>query len=208
MGRGAAVVASLASGAAASVALAAPWGNPFRHRPPGGGVRVDYPTPPGVHRYRSDFMMPPTMASSARASNSHRCARVRAPASARRQRLANLRRCLLLSAFGADGSGQLQHGGTLAHTQTREQHHLPVRELKRIVMGHRVVQVDLPEAREPLPYLLVWPKADAEKGKGARGGSWKPSGRREEDWGRQRSRESDGPPTDTASSCLSKTLTR
>src|SRR5258707_9811058 len=106
-------------------------------------------------------MMPPTMTSPTRASNSHRCARVRASASARMQRLANLRRCLLLPAFGADGSGQLQHRGTLAHTQTREQHHLPVRELKRIMMRHGVVHVDLPEAREPVPDLLVWQKADA-----------------------------------------------
>jgi hypothetical protein len=31
---------------------------------------------------------------------------------------------------------QLQHSGTLAHTQAREQHHLPVQEFQRIVMGH------------------------------------------------------------------------
>jgi hypothetical protein len=94
-------------------------------------------------------MMPPG------GSKPHRCAPMRASPSARRQSLANLRRCLLLPGFGAGGSGQLQHGGTLAHTQAREQHHLPVREFKRIVMGHGVVNVDLPEAREPLPDLLV-----------------------------------------------------
>jgi T6SS, Phospholipase effector Tle1-like, catalytic domain len=69
------------------------------------------------------------------ASKPHRGAPMRASPSARRQRLANLRRCLLLPGFGAGGSGQLQHRGTLTHTQAREQHHLPVRELKRIVAG-------------------------------------------------------------------------
>jgi hypothetical protein len=91
-----------------------------------------------------------------------RCTGVRRAPSGRKRRLANLRRRLLLPGFGAGGSGQLQHGGTLAHTQTREQHHLPVRELKRIVMGHDVIHVDLPEAREPLFNFLVRENADAE----------------------------------------------
>jgi hypothetical protein len=57
----------------------------------------------------------------------------------------------------------LQHGGPLAHTQPREQHHLAVRELKRIVMGHGVVLVDLPEARKPLFNFLVRENAGAER---------------------------------------------
>jgi hypothetical protein len=61
------------------------------------------------------------------------------------------------------GSRQLQHGGTLPHTQARERHHLPVRELKCIVMAHGVVHVDLPEAREPLFNFLVWENAEAER---------------------------------------------
>jgi hypothetical protein len=32
-----------------------------------------------------------------------------------------------------------------------------------VVMGHRVVHVDLPEAREPLPDFLVRENADAER---------------------------------------------
>ena len=51
---------------------------------------------------------------------------------------------------------RFRQSGPLAHTQAREQHHLPVRELKRIVMDHGVVHVHLPEAREPIPDLLVW----------------------------------------------------
>jgi hypothetical protein len=38
MRRGEAVAASVASGVAVSVALAAAWGNSFRLSPPGGGV--------------------------------------------------------------------------------------------------------------------------------------------------------------------------
>jgi hypothetical protein len=57
----------------------------------------------------------------------------------------------------------LQHGCALAFTKPREQHHLPVWEFQRIVMGHGVVHVDLAEAREPLPDLLFWQNADAEQ---------------------------------------------
>jgi hypothetical protein len=115
MRREAAVAASVASGAAASVALAAPWGNPFR-------IRVSKKA-----KARESPALP------------------------------------ALLDFGADGSGQLQHRGTLAHTQAREQHHLPVRELKSIVMDHRVIHVDLPETREPLFNFLVRENADAER---------------------------------------------
>jgi hypothetical protein len=38
--------------------------------------------------------------------------------------------------LGSGRSRQLQHRGTLAHTQAREQHHMPVREFQRVVMGH------------------------------------------------------------------------
>jgi hypothetical protein len=41
--------------------------------------------------------------------------------------------------------------------------YLPIRELKRIVMDHRVVHVDLPEARQPLFNFFVREKADAER---------------------------------------------
>jgi hypothetical protein len=70
----------------------------------------------------------------------------------------------ILPGFGAGGSGQLQHRGTLAHTQAREQHHMPVREFQRVVMGHGVVHVDLPEAREPLSDFLVF-RAPAAAGR-------------------------------------------
>jgi len=61
------------------------------------------------------------------------------------------------------GDRQLQHGRTLTLAQACDQHHLPVREFQRIVMGHGVVHVDLPEAREPLPDLLVWQNAGAKR---------------------------------------------
>ena len=57
----------------------------------------------------------------------------------------------------------MQHRGTLAHTQAREQHHMPVREFQRVVMGHGVVHVDLPEAREPLSDFLARENAEAER---------------------------------------------
>src|SRR5436189_6211741 len=57
---------------------------------------------------------------------------------------------------------QLQHGCTLALAKAREQHRLPVRKFQRIVMGHGVVHVDLPEARKPLPDLLVRKNTDAK----------------------------------------------
>src|SRR6516162_3982286 len=79
------------------------------------------------------------------------------------RRLANLWCRPLLRSFGAGGGGQLEHGGALALAQAREQHHLPVRKLQRIVMGHGVVQVDLPKARELLSDLLVRENADAER---------------------------------------------
>src|SRR5262249_50311601 len=47
-------------------------------------------------------------------------AALRAHPSGRKRRLANLRRRLILPGFGAGGSGQLQHRGTLAHTHARE----------------------------------------------------------------------------------------
>src|SRR5215470_14316981 len=61
------------------------------------------------------------------------------------------------------GDGQLQHGRTLTLAQARDQHHLPVRKFQRIVMGHGVVYVDLPEACESLPDLLVWQNAGAKR---------------------------------------------
>jgi hypothetical protein len=61
------------------------------------------------------------------------------------------------------GDRQLQHGCALTLAQTGDQHHLPVREFQRIVMGHGVVHVDLPEACEPLPDLLVRQNAGAKR---------------------------------------------
>src|SRR5262249_2484413 len=68
-----------------------------------------------------------------------------------------------LPGFGVGDCGQLQHGGTLAHTQSREQHDLSVRELKRVVMQHGIVNVDLPDPRKPMPDLLVWQNANTER---------------------------------------------
>ena len=90
------------------------------------------------------------------------CADARAP-SGRKRGLANLWRRPLLRSFGAGGGGQLQHCGALALAQAREQHDLPVRKLQRIVMGHGVVHVDLPEARKMLSDFLVRKNADAER---------------------------------------------
>ena len=69
----------------------------------------------------------------------------------------------LLRSCGTRPGRQLQHCRTLAIAQTRDQHHLPVGKFQRIVMGHGVVHIDLPEAREPLPDLLVRQDADAER---------------------------------------------
>ena len=61
-----------------------------------------------------------------------------------------------------DPGRQLQHGGALALAQARNQHHLSVRKLQRIMMGHGVVRVDLSEARELLSDFLVRENANAE----------------------------------------------
>jgi hypothetical protein len=60
------------------------------------------------------------------------------------------------------GNRQLQHRRTLARAKAREQNYLPVREFQRVVMGHGVVHIDLPEACKPLPDLLVRQNAEAE----------------------------------------------
>jgi hypothetical protein len=86
------------------------------------------------------------------------------PCSGRKRRLANGRPRLLLLRREMCGRRQLQHGRALALAQPGEQHHLPVREFQRIVVGHGVVQVDLPEAREPLSDLLVRQNADSKRG--------------------------------------------
>jgi hypothetical protein len=44
------------------------------------------------------------------------------------------------------GNRQLQHRRTLARAKAREQNYLPVREFQRVVMGHGVVHIDLPES--------------------------------------------------------------
>jgi hypothetical protein len=56
---------------------------------------------------------------------------------------------------------QLQHRRALSLAQAREEHYIG--EFQRIVMGHGVVHVNLPEAREPLPDLLVWQNTDAKR---------------------------------------------
>src|SRR6516162_3028308 len=83
--------------------------------------------------------------------------------SGQERRLANLSPHCLLRGRRMRASRQLQHGRALTLAQARDQHHLPVRELQRIVMGHGVVHVDLPEACEPLPDLLVWQNASAKR---------------------------------------------
>ena len=66
-----------------------------------------------------------------------------------------------LGAPGAPfGDRGLSHHRALAFAQAREQHDLPVREFKRIVMDHSVLHVDLPEAREPLSDFLVGEDAE------------------------------------------------
>ena len=50
----------------------------------------------------------------------------------------------------------------LALAQAREEHHLPVRKFERVVMGHGIIGVDLPEAGKALPDLLVRQDTDAE----------------------------------------------
>jgi len=83
--------------------------------------------------------------------------------SGQKRRLANLSPHCLLRGRRMCGDRQLQHGRTLTLTQARDQHHLPIREFQRIVMGHGVVEVDLPEAREPLPDPLVWQNAETKR---------------------------------------------
>src|SRR6516165_5893110 len=61
------------------------------------------------------------------------------------------------------GNRQLQHRRALAFAKAREQNHLSVREFQRIVVDGGIIRIDLPEAREPLPDLLVWQKTDAER---------------------------------------------
>ena len=46
---------------------------------------------------------------------------------------------------------QLQHGRVLAFTQPGEQNHLPIGELKRVVMHVGLVLVDLSEPSHLLP---------------------------------------------------------
>src|SRR5260370_32225194 len=83
--------------------------------------------------------------------------------SGQKRRLANLSPHCLLRGRRMCGDRQLQHSRALTLAQAREQHYLPVRKFQRIVMGHGVVHVDLPEAREPLPDLLVWQNTDAKR---------------------------------------------
>ena len=51
---------------------------------------------------------------------------------------------------------QLQHGRVLTFAQMRQQHDLPVRKLKRIMMNVRLVLVDLSEHSHPMPELTPW----------------------------------------------------
>src|SRR6516164_507234 len=80
-----------------------------------------------------------------------------------KRRLANFSPHCLSRGHRMRADRQLQHRRALTLAQARDQYHLPIREFQRIVMGHGVVYVDLPEAREPLPDLLVWQNADAER---------------------------------------------
>src|SRR5262249_43866207 len=59
---------------------------------------------------------------------------------------------LLLLSFRSNtrSSWQLQHGRALTFTQPGEQNSLPVRKLKCIVIGDRLITVNLPESSHPL----------------------------------------------------------
>src|SRR5215471_21629178 len=56
-------------------------------------------------------------------------------------------------------SRQLQHRCVLAFAQPSEQHHLPVRELQRIVMDVRIANVDPPEPSHFLPECHIREKS-------------------------------------------------
>src|SRR5262245_2278999 len=75
--------------------------------------------------------------------------------SGEKRRLANFSRRCLSRGRRMCADRQLQHRRALALAKAREQHYLPVWEFQRVVMGHRVILVDLPEPRKPLPDLLV-----------------------------------------------------
>ena len=62
------------------------------------------------------------------------------------------------------GNRQLQHGRALSLAKAREQRHLPIGEFQRVVMGHGVVHIDLPEACKPLPDLLIWQNTHTKRG--------------------------------------------
>src|SRR6516165_11991054 len=83
--------------------------------------------------------------------------------SGQKQRLANFSPHCLFRGRRTRASRQLQHRRTLTLAQARDQHHLPIREFQRIVMSRGVVHVDLSEAREPLPDLLVAQNAGAKQ---------------------------------------------
>jgi hypothetical protein len=53
----------------------------------------------------------------------------------------------------------LQYGRALALTQSRKQRHLSIGEFQCIMMACSVLNVDLPEACEPLPKIFVWQNA-------------------------------------------------
>src|SRR5436190_11469643 len=89
-------------------------------------------------------------------------ARSTSPSLGLKGRLASLWPRRLLGGRRMCSGRQLQHGCTLALAKAREQHQLPVRKFQRIVMGHGVVHVDLPEARKPLPDFLVRKNTDAK----------------------------------------------
>ena len=52
----------------------------------------------------------------------------------------------LFLAGGPSSAWQLQHGCMLAFAQVSDQHDLSIRELQRIVMGRRPIEIDLAEA--------------------------------------------------------------
>jgi hypothetical protein len=80
-------------------------------------------------------------------------------------RLDDDRNTPLFSRFlrGTPRGWQLQYGRALIFAQTCEQDHLSIREFKRIVVRHGVVQIDLPKAPEPPGDLLVRQNVDAEQ---------------------------------------------
>jgi hypothetical protein len=67
---------------------------------------------------------------------------------------------LTLAFDAVRAGGKLQHRGVLPGAQTGQEHHLAARKFERVMVVVRVVEVDLLEARDFLPQLLVGEEAE------------------------------------------------